>query len=359
MSTLAAISGVVARQAVVVGAENIGAMMQVVFMQKPLPTTKDSAGTGSHRKWPMLENVASPQMQKTATMLAASKMSAAGQQSLAGLRADMEQMLGAMPPPAALAIEPVSILSAEHDPIAARWHRMPASSDAKVILYLHGGGYALGSLDIYKELMARLADKTGASVFGVEYRLAPEHPFPAGLSDAEAAYFWLLEQGVAAEQIAVVGDSAGGGMSLALLLLLRDKAATLPACLILFSPWTDLLATGDSMLAYAESDPMVDVNGIKAMAAYYHNEAELNHALVSPMYGQFKGLPPILVQVGENEVLLDDSVRLKPLADEAGVSLELQVFAGAFHVFQIFPAIPETSAALDNVDAFLARHIKA
>lgn len=307
----------------------------------------------------MPQDVASPQMQAAAKALAAQKTAAASLQSLDDLRAAAAQMFGAAPPPAALAIEPVSILSAEHDPIAARWHRMPASSDAKVILYLHGGGYALGSLDTHKELMARLADKTGASVFGVEYRLAPEHPFPAGLSDAEAAYCWLLEQGVAAERIAIAGDSAGGGMSLALLLLLRDKAAALPACSILFSPWTDLLATGDSMLEYAESDPMLDASIINAMAAYYHGEAELNNALVSPMYGQLTGLPPILVQVGENEMLLDDAVRLKPLADEAGISLELQVFAGAFHIFQMFPDIPEASAALDNAAAFLARHIKA
>ena len=309
-----------------------------------------------------MNQTASAEMQQVAALLSKNKAASTAKVTVEEMRTSMEQMQSALAPLQGATITTLDI-AADQRMLSARWHTMPNSSTAKTVLYLHGGGYALGSLDTHKELMVRLAQATSARVLGIDYRLAPEHPFPAGLEDAMAAYRWLIkQQQVAANNIAIVGDSAGGGLSLALLMTLRDQlgqadALPMPSCAVLFSPWTDLAATGKSITAQADLDPMITIAGLRQLADYYRGDEAANHPLVSPLYGDFSGLPPLLVQVGEHEVLLDDSLRLQDVVDKSGAHLDLEVFAQAFHVFQAFPGIPEATVALERVGEFLDKKL--
>jgi len=228
--------------------------------------------------------------------------------------------------------------------VPCRWTRVPDAREDKVLVYLHGGGYVMGSLDTHQELMGRLARHCRAKVLGVEYRLAPEHPFPAGLDDAVAVYEATLASGVTAGDIMIGGDSAGGGLALATLLAARDKGMPMPAGAILFSPWTDLMATGESVATRADADPMITGGPatLLEMAVHYHGEvASGDDPLVSPQYADLTGLPPLLIQVGDAEVLLSDSTRLADNAKAAGVSASLEVWDEAPHVFQALPMAPE------------------
>lgn len=305
---------------------------------------------------------ASDEMQQVAAMLSKNKIASTTEVTVESMRANMEQMQSALVPLQGATIEALNIVTASRM-MPARWHTMPNSSAAKTVLYLHGGGYVLGSLDTHQELMVRLAQATSTRVLGIDYRLAPEHPFPAGLEDAMAAYRWLIkEQQVAANSITIAGDSAGGGLSLALLMALRDQLEQanplpMPNCAVLFSPWTDLAATGKSVTTQADVDPMITIAGLHQLADYYRGNEAANHPSVSPLYGDFNGLPPLLVQVGEHEILLDDSLRLQDAAGKGDVHLDLEVFAQAFHVFQAFPGIPEAAAALERVNEFMSTRL--
>ncbi len=239
--------------------------------------------------------------------------------------------------------------------VPCRWTRVPDAREDKVLVYLHGGGYVMGSLDTHQELMGRLARHCRAKVLGVEYRLAPEHPFPAGLDDAVAVYEATLASGVTAGDIMIGGDSAGGGLALATLLAARDKGMPMPAGAILFSPWTDLMATGESVATRADADPMITGGPatLLEMAVHYHGEvASGDDPLVSPQYADLTGLPPLLIQVGDAEVLLSDSTRLADNAKAAGVSASLEVWDEAPHVFQALPMAPEAADALAKVGVF-------
>lgn len=278
----------------------------------------------------------------------------------------MRQMQLELSVPPSLEIEFVHI-PGDEETIAGRWHLMPGSRKDRVILYLHGGAYVFGNLDTHQEFMARLAQIATARVLGIHYRLAPEHTFPAALDDARAAYFWLLEQGIPAHQIAVAGDSSGGGLALALLMSLRQstgeepskQALPQPGCALLFSPWADLTLTGKEVLEKAETDPLADIPGFRKMAGYYGGKTAMDNPLISPVYGEFSGLPPMVVQAGDRDILMADSVRLKDLADNAGVILELQIFEGGFHAFQTFSVVPEAQAAINKAVLFFNQHIKS
>ncbi len=227
------------------------------------------------------------------------------------------------------------------------------------ILYFHGGGFRLGSVTSHRDLMAQIALAGGCRVLAINYRLAPEHRFPAALDDALAAYGWMLDCGLKSENVAFAGDSAGGNLVLAAMLALRERGLPLPVSAVLMSPWTDLAATGPSYVSRAEADPIHQRSMILALAKnYLGGQGDPYDPLVSPLYADLAGLPPLLIQVGDRETVLDDSVMLTDLARAAGVDVSLEVWDGMIHVFQMFGAeLPEARQAIASIAGFLNRHL--
>jgi epsilon-lactone hydrolase len=217
----------------------------------------------------------------------------------------------------------------------------------RTILFLHGGGYYFGSSISHRAITLALAELTDARIVSVNYRLAPEHPFPAALDDATAAVLALYASGVSHHQLAVCGDSAGGGLALSLLLRLRDTGAPLPACAVLFSPWTDLAATGASLYRNDRSDPLFHGSCIAHDARHYLAGEDPRNPGASPLYADLAGLPPLLIQVSRTEILLDDSLRLARKAKLSGVDVRCQVWTDLPHVWQLHCGlIPEAKTAL-------------
>ncbi|MEA2008269.1 MAG: alpha/beta hydrolase [Chloroflexota bacterium] len=237
----------------------------------------------------------------------------------------------------------------------AEWIEIPGA-DLGVLLYLHGGGYALGSIDTHRELIARLARATQLRGLPLDYRLAPEHPFPAALEDAVKAYRWLLAQGFEPGQVFIAGDSAGGGLALATLVNLREAGVPLPAGAICLSPWTDLALTGTSIHSKAKADPMLDPESLYQYVEYYVGEYETTNPLISPLYADVEGLPPLLIQVGADEILLDDATRFAEKARKSGVDATLEVWDEMFHVFQITPFLTEAKQAVNHIAEFVSRN---
>jgi acetyl esterase/lipase len=224
----------------------------------------------------------------------------------------------------------------------------------RCILYFHGGAYIAMSAKTHRAITSRLATWSNASLFALDYRLAPEHPFPAALDDALAAYRALVAAGTPPSRIVVAGDSAGGGLALALLLALRDAADQLPAAAVLFSPWTDLAATGNSIVANNAADPLFFGSWVASIARHYLADTPSTNPLVSPMYADLTELPPLLIQVSDSEVLLDDSRRVIENATRAGVEAALHIWPALPHGWQIFaPILPEARAALRDAAAFI------
>ncbi len=207
------------------------------------------------------------------------------------------------------------------------WIAAPnAGAERPRIYYLHGGGYVIGSINTHRALIARLSAASGARAFAINYRLAPEHPFPAAVEDAVSAYRWLLEQGVDPATIVIAGDSAGGGLTVATLVALRDAGVPLPAAAVCLSPWTDMEGIGESAKTRKAADPMIDPEGGLAQAQLYLGGADPRTPLAAPLYADLRGLPPMLIHVGDAEVLLDDSTRLAERAKAAGVDVTLEVW---------------------------------
>jgi monoterpene epsilon-lactone hydrolase len=226
----------------------------------------------------------------------------------------------------------------------------------RTLLYLHGGGYFFCSPETHRSITIALAIQAEARVFAPDYRLAPEHPYPAAIEDAVAAYRMLLAEGIPAGRIVIGGDSAGGGLALATLLSLRAAGEALPAGAILFSPWTDLAGTGETLVSNDNSDVMFHGNGIKAGAAIYLGGTPATDPLASPLYADLAGLPPLFLQASGSEVLLSDSTRLVEKARAAGVAIESEIWPKLPHVWQIFsPFLPEAKAALAKAAVFLRR----
>jgi monoterpene epsilon-lactone hydrolase len=239
--------------------------------------------------------------------------------------------------------------------VPARWSSTPGASKERVLLYLHGGGYLLGSTLGYRALFSALARASGVRGLAIDYRLAPEHPFPAAVDDALAAYRALLAQGIAPSSIAIAGDSAGGGLTVALLVAARDAGLPMPAAAVAISPWVDLECTGGSQSTKVAEDPVLNREGLLAMAAPYLNGASPRTPLASPLYANLAGLPPLLIQVGSAEVLLDDSTRLAARAGEAGVHVQLEIWPGAPHVWHAFAfTLSEGRDAIAAAGAFVA-----
>lgn len=251
--------------------------------------------------------------------------------------------------------EDVEIRSVEVGAVSADWVDPPGPRRDRVTLYLHGGGYVIGSSTAYHEFGARLAGALDSRVLLLDYRLAPECPFPAAVDDAVAAYRYLLEESAGPGRVVIAGDSAGGGLTLATLARLRDEGEALPAAGICFSPWTDLEATGDSHRPGAVDDPLVQVDGLRQMARLYA-EGNLRHPLASPLHADFRGFPPLHVEVGTREVLLDDARRVVEKARRSGVETSSFEAEGLIHVWPVLMAgAPESAESLERVRAFLDR----
>jgi monoterpene epsilon-lactone hydrolase len=226
-----------------------------------------------------------------------------------------------------------------------------------VLLWFHGGWYVLGSPRTVAALSSDVARRTATRVVSVDYRLAPEHPYPAALQDARAAYRALLDSGVSPHDVAMVGDSAGGGIVVSTLASLADEGLPQPAAAVLFSPWTDLTLSGESMTTKVGIDPAFVPEKVSVRAADYVGDADPADPAISPIFADLRGLPPLLIQAGSYEILLDDSVRLAARAAAADVSVWLEVTPGVPHLFQAFaPMLDEGDAALDNVTHFLETH---
>jgi acetyl esterase/lipase len=226
--------------------------------------------------------------------------------------------------------------------------------DQGVILYLHGGGYVACSAATHRPITAALAQLARRRVFSLDYRLAPEHPFPAALDDAVAAYRWLLGQGIDAGAVALAGDSAGGGLVLATLVRARDEALPLPAAAVCFSPWTDLAGTGESLTTNNGRCAMFRPDNVRDFARLYLGEASPRHPYASPLFAHLGGLPPLLLQVGSSEILLDDARRVHDKVRAAGGASTVQIFDGVFHVWQMLDGlVPEARVALRQAAAFM------
>jgi acetyl esterase/lipase len=241
--------------------------------------------------------------------------------------------------------------------VPAAWIEAPGADPGRVMLYLHGGGYVIGSIETHRELAGRLSRAAAARVCIIDYRLAPEHPFPAAVEDAATAYRWLLQNGATPERTVIAGDSAGGGLTVATLLALRDAGDPLPAAGICLSPWTDMEGIGESMTSKAGVDPMVQRDRLVHLANLYLHGAAPRSPLAAPIYADLTGLPPLLIQVGTRETLLDDATRLATCATEAGVDITLEPWEEMIHVWQIFaPLLPEGQQAIDRIGEYVRKH---
>jgi acetyl esterase/lipase len=270
-------------------------------------------------------------------------------------RQGVEERSGLLPLPAGVSCKPTSAGG-----VPAEWVTATEASQDAVVLYLHGGGYVICSLNTHRDLVARIALASGARVLNLDYRLAPEHPFPAAVEDATAAYRWLLAQNVDPARIVIAGDSAGGGLTIAALVALRDVGDPLPAAAVCISPWTDLALTGESLISKADVDPMVTESGARGWAAHYLAEADPRDPLASPLYADLSGLPPLLILVGTAEVLLDDATRLAGRAEAAGVDTTLEVWDDMIHIWPVLAAmLPEGQAAVERIGEFIKEQIGA
>jgi acetyl esterase/lipase len=227
----------------------------------------------------------------------------------------------------------------------------------RVLCYLHGGGYIAGSLDSHRNLTGHLAVTTSMQVLTLDYRLAPEHPHPAAVKDSVAGYRWLLEEGYEPGHVVIAGDSAGGGLTMATLLALKAQELPLPAASVVMSPWVDMEAVGESMQTRAAVDP-VGRGLMLRMAELFLDGADPTDPLAAPLHGDLSGLPPLLIQVGDAEVLLDDSTRLAAKAEQAGVEVTLEVWDEMTHVFQnSVGSLPEADEAVARIAQFSRRHV--
>jgi epsilon-lactone hydrolase len=240
--------------------------------------------------------------------------------------------------------------------VKAEWVSVPDADAGRAVLYLHGGGYVIGSIDTHRSLAARLSRASKARVLVIDYRLAPEHPHPAAVDDSVAAYRWMLTQGLKPARIAVAGDSAGGGLTVATLVAIRDAKLPLPGAGACLSPWVDLEGIGESMTTRAGVDPIVQKAGLLQMAAAYLAGKDPRTPLAAPLYADLSGLPPLLIQVGTAETLLDDASRLAERARKAGVTVSYEPWESMIHVWHLFaPMLDEGQQAIDRIGEFVRK----
>ena len=242
--------------------------------------------------------------------------------------------------------------------VRAEWTTSPGADPTRILLFLHGGGYISGSISSHRHMVAEAGREAAARTLALDYRLAPEHPFPAPLEDAVAAYRSLLDQGHAPARIALAGESAGGGLAVATLVRLRDEGTPLPACVWCSSPWVDLENTGTTMTTKAAVDPLISKPYLNELASLYLQGASPRAPLASPMRADLRGLPPMLIQVGSAETLLDDALRLAGVAAAADVRVSLQVWPEMIHAWHLFyQQLAAGRRALAEVGAFVRQAI--
>lgn len=242
--------------------------------------------------------------------------------------------------------------------LPAAWFIPDKSSDDKIILYFPGGGYCVGSYNTHSGMLGRIARSAGHPILAINYRKAPENPYPAAVDDALKVYKQLVSEG--RKNIIVAGDSAGGGLALAITMILRDEGYKLPAALVLLSPWTDLTSSGDSVTRKADKDPMIGPELLEVFAKKYSGNTDLKNPFISPLFGDFTFFPPTLIQVGTEEVLLDDSTRLTKKMKQAGVLVEMEIWDGMMHVFQwLAGLVPEANDAVRKIGIFVNRQYDA
>ncbi len=265
-------------------------------------------------------------------------------------RAEMESIAKMFKPFGKFSTNPIEI-----EGIQAEWLIPPQIKNRRTILYLHGGYYLIGSIQSHRNLVGNIASAAQAMALLIEYRLAPEHPFPAGLDDAVKAYSWLLGQGVLPEEITLAGDSAGGGLLLSTLLTLREQKMPLPASAVCLSPATDLTMSGESWKTNLKKEFVVNPYVSNRIQSLYLRDIDPKDPIASPLYADLSGLPPLLIQVGSEEVLLSDSTSFAERAKAAGVQVTLEVWPGMFHVWQFTaPIIPEARQAIQRISKFIA-----
>ncbi len=245
------------------------------------------------------------------------------------------------------------------DEVDAVWITTPGSSYSPVIIYMHGGAYVSGAPNTHYNLCSHISRVSKGRVLSIDYRLAPEHPFPAALDDAVMVYKYLLDaEGISPDKIIFSGDSAGGGLSLATLLKLKEIGEILPRAAVLFSPWLDLTLSGKSFKTHAKRDFMLSPEVLESAVKWYCDLKNPKNPFISPLFGDLKGLPSILIQVGTEELLLDDSIRFTKRAKKAGVNITLEIDEGMIHVYQAFASVaPEPKQALERVGEFIKKLI--
>ncbi|GBD23575.1 Monoterpene epsilon-lactone hydrolase [bacterium HR29] len=270
------------------------------------------------------------------------------------LREEFERLASMNPVPPDVRVERAEIAG-----VPCEWLSPPDTAEGAVLLYLHGGGYVIGSASTHRELAARIGRAAGMKALVLDYRLAPEHPFPAAVEDASQAYRWLIEHGFSPNRLAIGGDSAGGGLAVATLVKVRDEGLPMPAAVVLLSPWTDLACTGASLTERAALDPLFEREPLARMAALYLAGADARNPLASPLYADLRGLPPMLIQVGTWEALYDDSARLAERAQAAGVETAFEPWDEAIHAWQLFAAVPEAREATERIGGFLRERLAA
>lgn len=268
---------------------------------------------------------------------------------IGAMRANMAALTEAQPLAEDIVYEPAVL-----GDVPVEWVSVRNEHTDRILLYFHGGGYCLGSIATHRALVGNLARAASARVASVEYRLAPEHPFPAAVDDGVSAYRALLATGAKPARMALGGDSAGGGLTAATLLGLRDRDDPLPACAVCISPWLDLSCSGPSMRTHVEHDPIVAPAQLHKLAEAYLGGASPREPLASPLFAELSGLPPMLVHVGTAETLLDDSIRFAERARAAGVDVSLEVWDAMVHVWHAFsPLLPEADRAIARIGEYL------
>jgi acetyl esterase/lipase len=299
--------------------------------------------------------MASPQAETIKAAMRSGRSAALqGESSLEEIRAEAEQAAGSTDVPG-VTYEEVNAGGAR-----ALWVVPSDSASDRVIEYLHGGGYMIGSARAHATFTAHLARATGCRALSVDYRLAPEHPFPAQLEDSLTVYHWLLDRGFSPAHIAVAGDSAGGALTLSTILKVRDTGVTLPACGVALSPWSDMAGTAESFSRNAEVDPgAFTPNVFKRFAEAFLQGHEPSDPYASPLYADFTGMPPLYIQAGADEMLLDDSTRVAGKAKEAGVDITIDIFPEMYHVFQLAAGtMPEADDAVTKIAGWLRHHLQ-
>ncbi len=253
----------------------------------------------------------------------------------------------------------VSYREASFPGFYAEWVEPEGCSPEKAVLYFHGGGFVMGSARSHRNIVSNFVKRLGVKALVFDYRLAPEHPAPAAVEDSAEIYRWMLSEGYQAQNIVFAGDSGGGGVELGTLMKLKDDGTPLPAACAAFSPCTDMTISGESNITRVKADPCTPKGANETFLAYYVGTGDRKHPYASPLFGEMKGLPPLIFRVGDNETGRDDSTRFAEKAKAAGVETDIKVGKGMFHCFPLLaPMFPEATEALNEVNRFLRQKLK-